>query len=613
MNRTGGTWLAELRTVVKHPILAGVALVLALVPVVFDPRLYDDFTLPKQALLTAVCGIVIVPGLLLKGGSLPRSPVVRWAFNALCAWTVLSWATGLDPRGSLIGIYQYRQGLLTFLCYAVLFLAGGYIARRDSRLSILAVPALVGLAITVAYTIVQSTGNDPFSWWLDTRIRAIGTIGNANELASYAIITLAFAGAFAARKWLGPALIFLTVGSVTLIAFESESRTGIVALVAFAILVPATSLIAGVRARQLPILGAPVIAGILAGALLSSQFGAGASAPAARVKAGFSGSDSSGSTRVALVEGTLPSIRANVLTGAGPDGLYLEFPKNRPAGLGGVFEEFDLTVQSAHNWPLDTAANLGIPGLLVLVVLLGACGWASVRGEFRQGDASIGFAWAGVLAYGAMTLANPLSLAAHAIFWLLLGWLARRREVSAEPQAVPGVPSPTLRYVRLGSAGAVGLGGLLVAVLMPIADLKANSGWDAYATFDFEAAARHYDDAYRYFPLVRDYKSREGKSWLAAGVPGDRNALENANRAFADLEDDYSLTFDDAIAYASAKLALARPVAESDAAIDRAVELNPEGIFTADYTARLREAARKGAVLEYEIERRWVVVTVAEP
>ena len=75
--------------------------------------------------------VILVPALLLsRRDSLPGNRFVRCAFFVLCGWSLMAWVTGTDPRGSLIGVYQYRQGLLTFLCYAVLFLAGSNLARR---------------------------------------------------------------------------------------------------------------------------------------------------------------------------------------------------------------------------------------------------------------------------------------------------------------------------------------------------------------------------------------------------------------------------------------------------------------------------------------------------
>ncbi len=609
MSKTGGQWLSRARATFADPVLLGVAIVLALVPAVFDARLYDDFTLPKQALLIGTCGAILLPGLLFARGSvLPTNRVVRWAFFAFCGWTLVAWAAGIDPRGSLLGVYQYRQGALTFACYAVLFVAGSHLARRPGSFQKLAIFGLVGLTAATIYTIVQSTGNDPVEWWIDTTVRAIGTIGNANELASYAMVTLAFGGAFLAKRRAGPVVLGLVAGSVTLIVLESESRTGIVAMAAFALLVPALCLLVRTPGRRTGVLSAVVVGGMLAGGLLSSGLGAGASAPAGRVRSGLEGSDSSGSTRVSLVKGTIPAITANPITGAGPDGLLLAFAEHRPAGLTGTFEQYDLGVQSSHNWPLDTAANLGLPGIVALLALLLACGWVSLRGGLGSADPSLAVTWAGMLAYGAMTLANPLSIAGHAIFWLLLGWLASRPSESPVTEAAVERTRAWL-LPKAAFASVVAVPALAVAILMPVADLEADEGWDDYASGNFAAAAEHYERAHNLLPIARDYRSREGRAWLAAGVSGDISSLERAESVLTKLGDEYSLNFDDAIALATAKIGLERPPEEIEAVIDTAFALNPNGIYAVDYTARLREAAQRGGVLEYEEERRWVFVT----
>src|SRR5687768_6157945 len=112
---------------------------------------------------------------------------------------------------------------------------------------------LAGLGGVFVYTLVQATGNDPFEWWLDTSDRAIGTIGNANELAAYAIIALTAIAPWANRR---DRRSLVTAGAVaaasSFIIFEAESRSGIGAIVLFVLLLPAAWFVARAPWRELP-------------------------------------------------------------------------------------------------------------------------------------------------------------------------------------------------------------------------------------------------------------------------------------------------------------------------------------------------------------------------
>jgi hypothetical protein len=231
----------------------------AVVPLVFHPGIYDNFTLPKQAVLLVAAGLVVA-GLLLSGPILPASRLLRLALLGWAAWLTLALVLGEDRRGSLLGYYQYRQGYLTQLACVALFLGAFALARRGRSPWLLwaGVPGLAGAA---AYTFIQSIGHDPVGWWVNTAERAFGTIGNANELAGYGVLSLAFCGAAAGRR---PRLAMAVVLAVAALAgftiMESKSRSGLAAIVAVAALYPLAGLGLGmgrraVRTNVLPLLG----------------------------------------------------------------------------------------------------------------------------------------------------------------------------------------------------------------------------------------------------------------------------------------------------------------------------------------------------------------------
>jgi O-antigen ligase len=575
------------RTAPADRVLAGaMAAALAGVPAVFWHPLYDDFTLPKQALLLAAGGLAALA--FLWGGWWRTVP--RWLGALLIGWAgmlLLSTALGLDWRGSVLGYYQYRQGLATQLAYLGLF-AGGWALAAMGRWRVFAA-GFAGLAVAFAYTAVQAAGLDPFDWWIDTSDRAIGTIGNANELAAFAVMSMGLVAFVSERRFALAAAA--TWGAALFIVLEAESRSGLAAVALFFVLLPAARWLAGRPGR--PVLRAvPAVAGALVLVTAASLAAGGLEGTA----------EHGGSTRLALWEGTLHVIAARPVTGVGPDGLHLGFPRWRPADLGGAYAEYDLIAQSSHDYVLDVAANAGLPGLTVLAALLGSCAWASVRTERRRrsnGGPDWTIAWAAMGAYGALTLVNPISLAAHALFFTLLGAMA----ASALARTTPVRPSLAGLAAGLPLAAA----GLALAALLPFADLRAQAGWDTFAAGRFEKSADAYGDAARLMPFERDYARRETIALVAAAAQ-DPARLPAAEAALQRFDRRFGFASGDAFNLATVLVGRGRPADEIARAVARAIELNPHGAATAWYAEQLTRAAHDGGVLVFDETDRWTYV-----
>lgn len=586
-------------------IIGGLLTAVTATPVIFDSALYDDFTLLKQSSLLVAASLIIA-GLAIEGRALPQNKIVRAALGAWALCLTLSFIFGIDPLGSVLGMYQYRQGLLTQSAYVVLFL-GARNAAAWMPLRAILMGGAAALGGVFAYTLIQATGNDPLDWWVDTSVRAIGTIGNANELAAYAILALAFCAAGHRLSWRWPTAVTMAVASAaSFVLFESESRSGLVALGIALTTFPVAALISGASRRAAAVDTGALVAGCLLGLCLSFAPG-GAGGTATRVQAGLQQPETGNSTRMQLWRGTLSTIAASPLTGFGPDGLYLAFPQHRPADLHGAFDDYDLTAQSSHNWLLDTAANTGIPGLVALLTLVGSVAIVSLRHERRTADSTVAYLWSAMAGYAALTLVNPLSLAAHATFFVLLGILAGRAEVGA----VAAESRVAVRRIsRLALASPLCAGLLGCAVLLPLADQSANTAWAAFASGDFERAAHASHRAAQLMPIERVYVRREASSWLAAGIHGEAGSLGNAGRAFERMDRWFGLSSSDAISLATVQLGLGEPPASIIPTVERAASLSPHSLATRNYVPRLRQAVVIGGTLHYSARDRWVFVTV---
>lgn len=584
--------------------LLGLAVALCLCPLVFWPGLYDDFTLLKQSSLLVAAAMVLL-GLAVSRFALPSHPVF-WA--GLAAWTVvllLAALAGEDPAGGMLGVYQYRQGLLTQLGYVVLCAGAARTASAAGARALLSLP-LLGLAGVTGYTVIQGLGQDPVNWWTDTAERAIGTIGNANELAGYAAVTLVTMSA-APRNRTGRLLIACIMACVVFIVVEAESRSGVLAIAAFLVAVPGAWIVGKRPLRTLGTPGLAVAAGGVAGLLLSVAAGwiAGQGSLDGTAER-IAQPDRGGATRISLWEGTLRTVADAPLLGAGPDGLWLTFPRHRPEKLQGSFEEYDLVAQSSHNILLDTAANTGLPGVAALTTVALAALAPSIRRRRNQGghDGPVTweFVWAGLAAYFVMLLLNPISLAAHAVCFMALGVMAGDgRKLALLP----------VRRAWVAAIPAVGVAGAVVsvAVLLPLADLRAQAGYESFEQKDFEGAASNYAAAARLLPFDRWYATRRAEALLSASVaPTDIGTAATARGAYTDLDKRFGLSSDDALYAGAAMLAAGDEPAAIVEMAQRAKALNPNGIDIDVRVQALLVSARAGGTLTLAPNGRAVVV-----
>jgi hypothetical protein len=193
---------------------------------------------------------------------------------------------------------------------------------------------------------------------------------------------------------------------------------------------------------------------------------------------------------------------------------------------------------------------------------------------------------------------------------VLLGVLAGRAEAAMAAQApVRRWIGPGLRFA-LATPLAVGL--IAVAAAMPIADSLADRGWTAYAREDFDRSAQLYGDASRWLPFERSYARREAASWLAAGALSDPPSLWKAESAYTRFDDRFGMAAGEAIGLATARIGLGEPPQDVLPVIDRALRLNPHGVFMRDYVARLRLAATAGGTLHFARKDRWVYVEISQ-
>jgi len=148
---------------------------------------------------------------------------------------LISTATSLDWRVSLLGSYQRLQGTYTTLSYIVIFLLVLEGLRTKRQLNRMITTAILVSFPIAMYGLVQHFGLDPLPWGGPVTTRVASNMGNAIFVAAYLILVVPLTLSRLLENWkeaIGP----------------FDTRDGFLGFIAFALL--AVSLLAGMLARN---------------------------------------------------------------------------------------------------------------------------------------------------------------------------------------------------------------------------------------------------------------------------------------------------------------------------------------------------------------------------
>jgi O-Antigen ligase len=505
------------------------ALVAALIVVLgFDEGGYAPTSwVWSAALLTIVAGVVLA-----WPTTQPSALEVAFlgAFSGLLAWTLLSAWWSLDPAAS---VRESERVLLYLATSAALVVLG----RRESRLGILA-GALVGIsALCLAGLGDAAIGDDPIgAQTVDpgSEDRLSEPVGYANGLALLAAMGTLLAASLA-RVTAGAVRVACLLLVVPLLAtlYLTYSRGGWLALAVGALASVAVGVRRIDRRVAIPVGVALVVAVAIAGVAVARSFDSATTTPAegaARLRT-LSGSSRADYWRVAWRDAEdHPALGS----GAGSYGRYWlrERPVPQPA-------------RDAHSLFLETLAELGPIGLVLLVVALGTPLAAAVR-----------------------TRGDPLTAAALGPFVAYLAHAAQDWDWELPVATVPALACGValLLGVRgaaapLGTAARGAAAAAAVALALLSIGAYAGNRELALAEGGSEGSAKR---AARLQPWSAEPWRARGEAELARGE------VERAQESFRegiDRDDgDWELWLD---------LALASEGAERERALARAEELNP--------------------------------------
>ncbi|MDI6693158.1 MAG: O-antigen ligase family protein [Anaerosomatales bacterium] len=415
------------------------------------PLTYDQFDIVKVFTMRAlllVAAAAWLSGLLLRGGKV-RFTRVEWLVLAFLGWVLLTSVTSIHPPTAIFGKYRRFEGLLSFLTYGGWFFLALQLADRPSRIRSLARSLAIGGVLVAAYGVAQRFGIDPAPWGslpFEQR-RAFSTFGNPDLLGGYLIFPLAVALSLALSEKRREAragwwAAFAVIGFCLLVSYVRGAWIGgTVAIVAIA----AAALVARTPWTSVD-WGAVGVSAVLAvvETVRSLSSTDGVTNVVARIKSIFEFGQGSALTRFQIWQAALAAIKERPILGWGADTFRLLFPRFKPRAYTGTAGYLSVA-DNVHNYPLQLASAIGVPGLLMLY---GFFAWTlarTFRTVFVKGSGTerivlAGF-WAAALGY-IVHLTFGLSITGSTVLlWLSLGLLlsphAAVREVEAPSLGMP--------------------------------------------------------------------------------------------------------------------------------------------------------------------------------
>ena len=288
--------------------------------------------------------------------------------------------TSIHPATAFFGKYRRFEGLLSFINYAVIYFLVLQFADRPSRVKSLAQSLFWSSIVVAGYGVLQRLSLDPVQWGQlpFEQLRPFSTYGNPDLLGGFLMFALPVAlGLALAEEKLWMRLVYW-VGFgmnvfVCIVSFTRGAWLGGVLGIGLMIVIAWRHSAKMTWVDWLPV-GAIGVIGV--SAIVRSLSSSDPVMNFAKRFASISQFDTgSGQTRTQIWQAAISAVKARPIFGFGADTFRLVFPSYKPVEY--VEAAGYLSVaDNVHNYPLQLATGIGIPGVLLMY---GVFGWAAVR------------------------------------------------------------------------------------------------------------------------------------------------------------------------------------------------------------------------------------------
>lgn len=348
------------------------------------PISYDQFDIVKvlvQRIFSFIALAAWAWEVFVRGGRIRWTPVEGLILLFL-AWVAVSTVLSIHPATAFFGKYRRFEGLYSFIDYALMYFLVLQMADRPARLRQLARTIFATGFLVALYGVLQYLGKDFLQWGAlpFEQNRAFSTYGNPDLLGGFLMFSLfiSLGLVFSERnRWVrGLYWAGVLLNSVCIIvAFTRSAWVGTVVGVFFFIIIAIAQRMKWIAEDW--VFSGGALAGVIWPIVKSMSasntndvmnFGK-------RVASIFQFGEGSAKTRFEIWEAAWRGIKARPVFGFGPDTFRLVFPKYKPVEY--VKDAGYLSVaDNVHNYPLQLAVGVGVPGV---AMLYGIFGWAAVR------------------------------------------------------------------------------------------------------------------------------------------------------------------------------------------------------------------------------------------
>lgn len=333
----------------------------------FTHDIYDTFKIAFLRIGSVTALAFFIFDLLKNGMKLKTSPLY-WLLGAFLALTVVSSFTSISFVISFFGKYRRYEGLWTYFIYATLFFLAVQYASNFTRVKQLARTLSYSSAAVAFYGLLQAIGIEPFMQGVGfEQGRSYSSYGNPDFLAGYlafgVFVTL---GLILSEKvtvhrvsyW----LILLLNAAVSITAYARSIWVGIfVALIAFVVIF----VLSKTRFEKLDYGFMGGVGGAVALLAASSVNSANEVTNfVSRVTSIFKFSEGSANTRFLIWQAAIDAIKDKPLLGFGPDTFRLVFRRYAPDAYA-RYAGYASVADNVHNYVLQLAAGIGIPGMIL--------------------------------------------------------------------------------------------------------------------------------------------------------------------------------------------------------------------------------------------------------
>jgi O-antigen ligase len=352
------------------------------IPLTFTTLNSELFEFPKFILLLSATLTILTAWIIdtyLNKKSFIKLDLIKKPISiavlAILATQLLSTLFSINPYTSFWGYYsRYHQGLLTTICYTILYFAASTYLDKKSVQKLIKVS--VGTAFVISlYAIAQRLGVDKTLWIQDVVNRPFSTLGQPNWLAAYLLpnlfLALYFLNINKSKSFLSYTTFLVLLAALLL----TKSRSGFIALafsyiVYWVLLLRQFSFIKIKRQLLLSTFYSVLVALVIGTPYTPSITTLIQRQPANLPVAASGGTQlenggtESGDIRRIVWSGALKLIKKHPILGAGPETFAYTYYWERPASHNNT-SEWDYLYNKAHNEYLNIAATTGILGLLV--------------------------------------------------------------------------------------------------------------------------------------------------------------------------------------------------------------------------------------------------------